>query len=619
LIPQSFIQDLLTRVDIVDVVGRQVKLRKGGANWMGLCPFHGEKSPSFTVSPTKQFYHCFGCGVHGTAIDFLMSYSGYGFVDAVRELSQELGLSVPSEAGVRDPAAEASRARAPDLIETLQKAAKFYSARLRDAPQAITYLKNRGVSGATAARFRLGYAPGGWRALEGAFADYGDDCLVEGGLVIASDAAAEGQPARRYDRFRDRVMFPIRNPRGQVIGFGGRVLGQGEPKYLNSPETPLFSKGRSLYGLYEARDAIRQHNAVVVVEGYMDVVMLAQNGVENAVATLGTATPADHVRLLARLVDRITFSFDGDKAGRKAAWRALEASLTHATDTRRIDFLFLPPEHDPDSFVRAHGHEGWRAALAEATPLSEFVLRELSSRGDLQTSEGRAQLQSQAREVLMALPDAALRQQLLARIAALVGLDVDALRSFYGIGAATVSREPRVPRVVMARRPPTVRAAERAFALAARHPALVHELPVDPTRGAPVAELGVAWVPPGRLAQGDEMAVDELPREVLDWIERLRTLPAGASFASVQTLLAQDSAALAVLQADELKPWAGLTLEEARGEFHRALAEVVLARLQDELAQIAASDPTRSGALDRYQALQRRMLALKSAYGRVRR
>jgi len=381
VIPQSFIQELLVRVDIVDVVGRHVKLRKGGANWMGLCPFHGEKSPSFSVSPAKQFYHCFGCGQHGTAIDFLMAFSGYGFVDAVKDLAQDLGIKVPNEQDDRDPRAAAARARAPDLIATVERAAKFYGARLRDAPHAIDYLKRRGLSGQTAARFRIGYAPPGWQALEAEFGDYGDPNLIESGLVISPEAVPDPSPSvgskpssgsasepasepasdartlrrRRYDRFRDRIMFPIRNARGNVIGFGGRVIDQGEPKYLNSPETPLFSKGRELYGLYEARDALRQMNAAVVVEGYMDVVMLAQHGIENVVATLGTATTPDHVRVLTRLVDRVTFAFDGDRAGRKAAWRALEASLPHATDTRRIEFLFLPTTHDPDSFVREAG------------------------------------------------------------------------------------------------------------------------------------------------------------------------------------------------------------------------------------------------------------------------
>jgi DNA primase len=426
VIPQSFIQELLARVDIVDVVGKHVRLKKGGANWMGLCPFHGEKSPSFTVSPTKQFYHCFGCGAHGSAIGFLMEHAGLGYVDAIHELAREAGLSVPDEGGPAD-----ARRRDPDLIETLAAAARFYKLRLKDAPHAIDYLKGRGVSGETAARFGIGYAPDGWRGLEAAVPDYSAATLVESGLVIESEPDAKDPKdsgrRRRYDRFRDRIMFPIRNPRGQVIGFGGRVLGQGEPKYLNSPETPLFSKGRELYGLFEGRDAIRAADCVIVVEGYMDVVMLAQHGVRHAVATLGTATTALHVQKLLRLVDRVVFAFDGDAAGRRAAWRALEACLPHAADTKRIDFLFLPPEHDPDSFVRERGAEGFAESLSATQPLSEFLMRELAGRVDLATPEGRARFQAEARPLLLAMPPAALRLQLVQTVAGKVGIRAEDL------------------------------------------------------------------------------------------------------------------------------------------------------------------------------------------------
>lgn len=629
MIPQSFIQELLARVDIVDVVGRHVKLRKGGANWMGLCPFHGEKSPSFSVSPVKQFYHCFGCGQHGTAIDFLMAFSGYGFVDAVKDLAQDLGLRVPNEQNDRDPKAAAARARAPDLIETVERAARFYGHRLRDAPHAIEYLKRRGLSGKTAARFRIGYAPPGWQALEAAFEDYGDPSLVESGLVISPEAVADGASdsvvdtgvvrRKRYDRFRDRIIFPIRNARGQVIGFGGRVIDQGEPKYLNSPETPLFSKGRELYGLFEARDSLRQMNAAVVVEGYMDVVMLAQHGIENVVATLGTATTPDHVRVLTRLVDRITFAFDGDRAGRKAAWRALEASLPHATDTRRIEFLFLQSTHDPDSFVREMGGEGWAGALAEATPLSEFLLRELSSRVNLSQPEGRAQLQSQSREFIMALPAAALRQQLIRRVADSVQVGAEDLERFYGIGAPGGPR-PRPPlRQVSPQRATAVPAIERVFGLAGRHPSLAFEIPLDPSDGAPSTDPGVRWAHAGSVADSTCLTPAELPVEVRSWLQRLRTLPEGASLASVLALLKDSPDMLARLSAHEASPWAGLSLDEARPEFHRALAELVLGRLQDEIAQLVEVGLAGPGDSARYQTLQRRMLALKAAYGRVRR
>ena len=433
MIPQAFIQELLARVDVVDVVARHVKLRKAGANFLGLCPFHGEKSPSFTVSPSKQFYHCFGCGAHGSAIGFLMEHAGLSYVDAIRELAQSVGLQVPDEPGT---GRETPR-QDPGLLEVMEAAARFYRLRLRDTPRAVEYLKGRGLSGEIAAHYGIGFAPEGWRSLQAAVVDYSARTLVDAGLVIESGAdepePAGSQPAapkKRYDRFRDRVMFPIRNPRGQVIGFGGRVLGAGEPKYLNSPETPLFSKGRELYGLYEAREALRRQNCAIVVEGYMDVVMLAQHGVRNAVATLGTATTPDHVRKLLRLVDRVVFSFDGDAAGRKAAWRALEACLPEAADTKRLEFLFLPPEHDPDSYVRAHGADGFVALLEQATPLSEFLVQSLSARVDLDLPEGRAAFLALARPLLRTLPQAALRLQLLHRVAQTGGVTPAELERF---------------------------------------------------------------------------------------------------------------------------------------------------------------------------------------------
>src|SRR5256885_8477163 len=316
MIPDSFKQDLLNRVDIVDVVSRYVQLKKGGANYLGLCPFHGEKTPSFSVSPAKQFYHCFGCSAHGNAIGFMMAYSALGYVDAVKELAAAAGLQMP-EFRAPSPEAAARQERETDLYAVMEKAMEFYRAELKKAPRAIAYLKGRGLTGEIAARFRIGYAPDDWQGLKTAFPQYEDKSLVECGLVIENEG-------KRYDRFRDRVMFPILSARGAVIGFGGRVMGEGEPKYLNSPETPLFEKGRELYGPVQARDAIRTEGHVLGVEGYMDVVGLAQFDVANAVATLGTATTPVHVSKLLRLADEIVFCFDGDNAGRKAAWRALE-------------------------------------------------------------------------------------------------------------------------------------------------------------------------------------------------------------------------------------------------------------------------------------------------------
>jgi DNA primase len=444
VIPQSFIQELLARVDIVDVVGQHVKLRKAGANLLGLCPFHSEKSPSFTVSPVKQFYHCFGCGAHGTAVGFLMEHIGQSYVDAIGDLARAAGLTVPSEPGRDDRGARV----APDLFELLQAAADFYRLRLKESPRAIEYLKGRGLSGRTASRFAIGFAPDGWRGLQAAVPDYNAPGLVTAGLVIEPERDEEQDPTeapsarKRYDRFRDRIMFPIRNPRGQIIGFGGRVLGAGEPKYLNSPETPLFTKGRELYGMFEGREAMRAENCAIVVEGYMDVVMLAEHGVNNAVATLGTATTGEHVRKLLRVVDRVVFSFDGDAPGRKAAWRALEACLAHAQDSKRLEFLFLPPEHDPDSFVREHGAQGFQEKLGSAIPLSELLVRELSGQVDLSEPEGRARLLSLARPLLRQLPPEALRLQLVHRIADLSLISAPEVEGFLAAGEAAAGRRP---------------------------------------------------------------------------------------------------------------------------------------------------------------------------------
>ena len=430
MIPQSFIQELLTRVDVVDVVGKAVKLRKAGANYQGLCPFHNEKTPSFSVSPTKQFYHCFGCGAHGSAISFLMEHHGLGFVEAVHELARDVGLTVPEDHSREGAEAARKASQQLALSQWLDQAARYYRSRLKETPAAITYLKERGVTGETARHFGLGYAPAGWRNLEGVLPDYAAEDAVRAGLVIA------GEDGKRYDRFRERIMFPIRNLRGQVIGFGGRVLGQGEPKYLNSPEGPLFSKGHELYGLFEAREGIRASGRVLVVEGYMDVVMLHQHGCQYAVATLGTATTATHLGKLLRLADRVVFSFDGDAAGRRAAWRALENALPLLSDTKQLDFLFLPPEHDPDSFVRAEGLEAFEACVRDALPLSSFLLKELAQRADITTPEGRARMQAELKPLVQQMPDIALRTQILVDMAGRLGLPTEELAAYCGLQMA---------------------------------------------------------------------------------------------------------------------------------------------------------------------------------------
>ena len=427
-IPQSFIQELIDRTDIVEVVGRYVQLKKGGANFMGLCPFHGEKSPSFSVSPSKQFFHCFGCGKNGNAIGFLMEHAGMGFVEAVQELAQSTGLQVPQDdvSPQERERAAARRQQQATLTDVLEKAAQAYSQQLRTATGAVQYLKGRGVSGALAKRYGLGYAPPGWHGLASVFAHYDDPLLLEAGLVIVNDENLND--VRRYDRFRDRVMFPIRNVKGECIGFGGRVLGDDKPKYLNSPETPLFHKGRELYGLFEARTAIRERGLALVTEGYMDVVALAQLGFPNAVATLGTACTPEHLGKLFRFTDTVVFSFDGDSAGRRAARKALDNALPHATDTRSIRFLFLPAQHDPDSYVRESGAAAFEHCIADAVPLSRQLITLASDGCDLETAEGRSKLVAQARPLLAQLPAGVLRGQISDALAQAAHIQPDDLR-----------------------------------------------------------------------------------------------------------------------------------------------------------------------------------------------
>jgi DNA primase len=438
VIPDSFKQELLHRIDVVDVIERYVPLKKSGANHLACCPFHSEKTPSFTVSPAKQFYHCFGCGAHGNAISFLMEYQGLGYVDAVKDLAESVGMKMP-EFEPRGKKPEAG----PDLYAVMERACDYYRDQLKAAPRAIEYLKGRGLTGKIAGRFGIGYAPEGWQNLESVFPNYADKALKDAGLVIDPEGGG-----RRYDRFRDRIMFPILNQRGSVIAFGGRILGdakpaEGEgkespgPKYLNSPETPLFEKGRELYGLTHARPAIRAAGCVIVVEGYMDVAALAQHGVEHAVATLGTATSATHVQKLLRQTDEVVFCFDGDAAGRKAAWQALEVSLPYLADNKSVRFLFLPPEHDPDSFVREHGKAGFERELNGALPLSGFLLEELKARADVKTPEGRSRLAHDAKPLLQKISAPALQLQLLKMLADAAGMTQEETARITEIRAAS--------------------------------------------------------------------------------------------------------------------------------------------------------------------------------------
>ncbi len=419
LIPQHFIDDLISRADIVEVLGKRIQLKKAGREFKANCPFHDEKTPSFTVSPAKGFYHCFGCGAHGTALGFLMEYDHMSFVEAVESLAASMGIDVPREDSQR-PAR-----RYDELFELLANVERYYQTNLKDSKAAQDYLKGRGIDGATAKRFGIGYAAAGWSAVLDKFGKSSEliERLLATGLTIRKDNGSH------YDRFRDRIMFPIRDARGRCIGFGGRVLADEEPKYLNSPETVLFHKGRELYGLYEARQAIRNIEGLVVVEGYMDVVGLARHGIEFAVATLGTATTDDHLNRLFRLTEDLFFCFDGDKAGRAAAWRALETALPQIREGRQIRFVFLPEGQDPDSLVRDNGHKAFEEALDACVPLSDFLVEELARQVDLDSVDGRARLAELAKPLVQRIPHGVYRELLTERVAQSVGLSATKLNA----------------------------------------------------------------------------------------------------------------------------------------------------------------------------------------------
>ncbi|MFD2199132.1 DNA primase, partial [Halomonas beimenensis] len=420
-IPQRFIDDLLARVDVVEVVGERVKLKKTGRNHSGLCPFHQEKSPSFTVSADKQFYHCFGCGAHGNALRFLMEYDKLRFPEAVEQLAARLGLEVPRE-GADDPRAQARERKRKEGVNLLELAASFFRERLRmpEGQGARDYLERRGLSPEVVRDFGIGYAPDAWEGLKRHLGErgIGEAVQVEYGLLVHREDSG-----RTYDRFRDRVIFPIRDIRGRTIAFGGRVLGDAKPKYLNSPETPVFHKGRELYGLFEARQANPRLERLVIVEGYMDVVALAQFGIRNAVATLGTATTEDHLSRLFRMVDEVVFCFDGDRAGRQAATRALETVLPQMIDGRQARFLFLPEGEDPDTLVRREGAEAFEDRVTCASPLSEFLFEQAAEGRDLARLEERERYASRVLGAIGRLPEGVLKSLLLAELSRRTGVD----------------------------------------------------------------------------------------------------------------------------------------------------------------------------------------------------
>lgn len=425
MIPESFVQELLNRINVEDVVGQYVQLKKKGVNLFGLCPFHNEKTPSFSVSPQKQFFHCFSCGQGGSAIDFVMKHLGLSFPEAVKMLASRVGMQVPERPQTprQRAQAQAEKTKSDMLYECLEKAQQYYKAQLRHAPEAIDYLKQRGLDGKIALRFGLGWSGRDRQGLKNVFENYDDPNLVDAGLVIQSE------DLRKYDRFRERVTFPIYNTRGKIIGFGGRIIGNGQPKYLNSPETQVFHKGSELYGLYENRQGIHKEGFVLVVEGYMDVVSLAQLGLENAVATLGTATSAEHIQKLIRVSHKIVFSFDGDKAGRRAAWKALNICLPLLRDDVAMRFLFLPEEHDPDTYIRAFGQAKFREQVQESLSLSTFLIEELKQHYTLSEAEGRAACLHEIRPMLIQIPtEVMLRLQIEKEVAKLLGLTHDELK-----------------------------------------------------------------------------------------------------------------------------------------------------------------------------------------------
>jgi DNA primase len=443
MIPEQFIQELLNRVDVVDVVDKSVPLKKAGANYSACCPFHNEKSPSFTVSPSKQFYHCFGCGAHGTAISFLMEFNGLSFIEAIHELAKQVGMIVPQEKN--DPDKPQTKV-VVGLQASLQTAANYYKTELKKSQRAIEYLKGRGLSGQVAAKFQIGYAPAGWQNLQSVFPNYDDEVLVTAGLVVENDQG------KRYDRFRDRIMFPIHNQKGEVIGFGGRVINpEDTPKYYNSPETPLFQKGHELYGLFVARRAIRDAGRALVVEGYMDVVALAQYGIDYAVAALGTATTPFHITKLMRQTEEVVFSFDGDNAGRAAAWRAAMNALPALTDGLKLRFMFLPATHDPDSYIREFGKERFEAEIQNAMPLSQYIIQHLSEHNLLRSQEDKVKFLNEAEPILKQIKAPRLSLMLRKRVAELAQVTDSEMQSLLNLpkpGKApqkVIKRQQRTP------------------------------------------------------------------------------------------------------------------------------------------------------------------------------
>ena len=487
-IPQSFIDELLARTDIVELIDSRVRLKKAGKNYQACCPFHNEKSPSFSVSPEKQFYHCFGCGAHGNAIGFLMEYDGLNFPDAIDDLAGQLGLTVPREEN-GSYSTSSTPAVSADQYQLMEQANRFYQGQLRQAPAAIDYLKGRGLSGEVVKKYGIGYAPAGWDGLRQLLARSREleQQLITLGMLIQKDNGGS------YDRFRDRIMFPIRDRRGRIIGFGGRVLGDGTPKYLNSPETPIFHKGKELFGLYEVKEAQRNPTRILIVEGYMDVVALAQYGIDYAVASLGTATTSDHMQLLFRTAPEIICCYDGDKAGREAAWRALENALPGLQDGRELKFAFLPQEHDPDSFVRAHGREAFEEYLNQAQPFSDFLFERLARDLNLSGEAGQNELANKAIALIRRVPEGFTREGLITKLSQQLrwGENERRLRDIF----ARQEKEEQQPEAPAARNSKIkLTPVRRAIALVVQHPQVAAKLPPLPHELLGLREPGIGFL-----------------------------------------------------------------------------------------------------------------------------
>jgi DNA primase len=589
-IPQSFIDELLARADIVEIIGGRVQLKKSGREYKACCPFHAEKTPSFWVSPAKQFYHCFGCGKHGTALGFLMDHDHMAFPEAVEELALRVGVEVPRQ-GADDGSAR--RADEP-LYELLGRVARFYAQALPREPRARAYLARRGLSDDTIERFAIGYAPNSWNELLRRFggSDGERRQLADAGLIVERERGALRDGERHYDRFRDRIMFPIRDARGRVIAFGGRVIDAGEPKYLNSPETALFHKGRELYGLYETRRAHANLARLIVVEGYMDTVRLHQAGIEYAVATLGTATTAEHFRRIFRVVPAVVFAFDGDRAGRAAAWRALQQGLPEAREGREIRFLFLPQGHDPDTLVAEEGRTRFEERVAAALPLSEYLVRELSEQSDLAHADGRAHFAENARPLFARVPEGVYRELLLERLAQVVGLSAARLEELWAQGRSATRPAAATPAPRRARPGAAIRDGGRgslvrqAVVRLLHHPAIALEVTAAERAGLDASdEAGVALL--RELLDNLRAQPAQIPAQVIQrWagreggeslqklLAREEVITGGAAAAGeLRAALVKlaDQAAGRRLEALEAKSRAGSLAAEETEEFQRLI------------------------------------------------